>query len=428
MYNINIYGNNEILTILKILYKFNPLHHNIKLTESKINELNKNIPLIYGTTIKNNNIKNNESERFICESEYVLVTNKNSLNINIDYNIYINMINNEIVKDNDIKILINSDSYYIDFLKENGINIEKCDKNIIINKNNKLENILEENNNYIGIVPNIYYEDNKNKFNKIEIINIEKTEENLLNYKILLYTNIYKFKNDKLNYFYNNLYSKNNFNIIKKLGYNIIENIYELTENKSNNQHIIFNTKIKDNYSKYESLMKNEIEINKNKIFNTSINMIDNILSKIDKENDYCNETIFFIYENKNIRKNDKCYIEKIYFCPYYIKVLFCYIENDKKIETVHILDNIIEIKNKCIIYQIKDEIIYNIPISFEKNKNYKILFKYKDKEFKNININIPNTITFIESLWRINIDKNDTVVIVLNDLYYRKKYYKLIK
>ena len=231
-----------------------------------------------------------------------------------------------------------------------------------------------------------------------------------------------------MNYFYNNLYSKNNFNIIKKLGYNIIENIYELTENKSNNQHIIFNTKIKDNYSKYESLMKNEIEINKNKIFNTSINMIDNILSKIDKENDYCNETIFFIYENKNIRKNDKCYIEKIYFCPYYIKVLFCYIENDKKIETVHILDNIIEIKNKCIIYQIKDEIIYNIPISFEKNKNYKILFKYKDKEFKNININIPNTITFIESLWRINIDKNDTVVIVLNDLYYRKKYYKLIK
>ena len=181
MYNINIYGNNEILTILKILYKFNPLHHNIKLTESKINELNKNIPLIYGTTIKNNNIKNNESERFICESEYVLVTNKNSLNINIDYNIYINMINNEIVKDNDIKILINSDSYYIDFLKENGINIEKCDKNIIINKNNKLENILEENNNYIGIVPNIYYEDNKNKFNKIEIINIEKTEEHLLN-------------------------------------------------------------------------------------------------------------------------------------------------------------------------------------------------------------------------------------------------------
>ena len=137
--------------------------------------------------------------------------------------------------------------------------------------------------------------------------------------------------------------------------------------------------------------------------------MINSILSKIeDSEND---KTVFYRYENKSKKNEKKFNINKIFFSPNNIRVLYSYKKDNKILENLHILNKVKDIQDDYLIYE--EKVIYHFPKLLEKNKSIKIKYKYKNQEFKIIEIKVLNTILYYKTLWRFNVETNENIITV---------------
>ena len=400
--DLNLYGNKEIKTILKLLInlyqnKTNETNY-IKLNDkySKLEKQTKKSPFIYCSC---NKLENN-SEIYIGTSEFTIVSNINKNIKNIDLDLILNLLNSNIPrKKGEIKLLINGNINYINHLKNlNLLNGNEINYKIIYD-NVELKNRIIENKNYIGIIPNIFYLDYKKYFNKINLLN---DNLNILSYNLYFYSNIQKFEDQKLLKFLDFLNEKKNIsNIILKLGYIIKESNIETTKKNDN--------------------------IKVNSSIESGINVIDNILNEFDYSNDLKNEDKI-LYENIfNNSQNLNFYLNKIQFYSYYIKLTICLIENGNKYENCYILEKIDQIKDTTLQFIIENKYIIKLPLYFEKNKENIIYFKkYNYNKFNYINLKTNCDLIFINSIWRKNINNKTKFITIYSDKYIRNNYYNL--